>query len=143
MDCRRKRGCLPGHPQAQTLESSLNITFGCLGHPQAQALASPYSFIHHALTQNLKTSITQNSTKLREIHQYNKINHHFKYYCEVILNSYQHYIYCNPTSPWFIPPDTTHRIIKIREQCIENRICQNITVCSNLYIPYTSYISKI
>ena len=39
-------------------------------------------------------------------------------------------------------PDTTHRFIKIREQCIENRICQNRTVCSNLYIPYTSDISK-
>ena len=84
IDCRRKRGCLPGHPQAQTLESSLNITLGCLGRPQAQALASPYSFIHRALTQNLKTSITQNSTKLREIRQYNKINHHFKYWCELI-----------------------------------------------------------
>ena len=121
---------------------SLDNNLGCHGHPQAQALLTPYSFIHRDLTQNLKTSITQNSTKLREIRQYKKINHHFKYCCELILNSYQHYIYCNPTSPWFIPPDTTHRFIKIREQCIENRICQNRPVCSNLYIPYRSDISK-
>jgi len=42
---------------------SLNITLGCLGHPQSYALATPYSFIHHDITQNMKTSITQNLTK--------------------------------------------------------------------------------
>ena len=63
MVIRRKRGCLLGHLQAQLLVPLWIITWGAMGHPQDQALLTPYSFIHHKITQNLKTSITQNSTK--------------------------------------------------------------------------------
>ena len=124
MDCRRKRGCLSGHPQAQTLGSSLNITLWCLGHPQAQGLATPYSFIHQNLMQNLKTLAHKTQQKPREIRQYNKQIINFWYCCELILNSYLCNIYCIPTSLWFTPSDTTHRFIKISKQHIENRICQ-------------------
>ena len=103
---------------------SLNITLGCLGHPQAQALATPYSIVHQILTQNMKTSQHKTQQKTREIRQYKKINHHFWYCCELILYLYWCNIYCIPTFPWFIPPDTSHRFIKISKQHIENRICQ-------------------
>ena len=103
---------------------SLNITLGCLGHPKAQALATPYSIVHRIFTQNLKTSQHKTQQKTRKLHQYKKINYHFQYSCELILNLYWCNIYCIPTSLWFIPSDTTHRFIKISKQHIENRICQ-------------------
>ena len=103
---------------------SLNITLGCLGNPQAQALATPYSIIHRIFTQNLKTSQHKTQQKTRKLRQYKKINHHFWYCNELIINSYLCNIYCIPTYLWFIPSDTTHRFIKIRKQHIENRICQ-------------------
>ena len=104
---------------------SLNITLGFLGHPQAQALATPYSKIHQIFTQKLEnftTHKTQNKT--RKLCQYKKINQHFWYCCELILYLYWCNIYCIPTSPSFIPRDTTHRFIKVSKQHIENRICQ-------------------
>ena len=103
---------------------SLNITLGFLGHPQAQALATPYSFIHHDLTQNLKTSAHKTQQKLREIHQYNNQITNFKYCCKPIHILLLHNTYCVPTLPWLIPPDTIHIFIKTREQCSENKICQ-------------------
>ena len=63
MVVRRKRGCHSGHPQAQFLATSLNIIQGCLRHPQAQPFSYPHPFIHRKITQNLKTSIKQNSNK--------------------------------------------------------------------------------
>ena len=71
------------------------------------------------------TSYTQNITKnlVRFVSTIKQITT-FRYYCKLIPISYQHYIYYIPTSPWFIPPDTTHRFIKISEEHIENRICQ-------------------
>ena len=103
---------------------SLNITLGCLGHPQSQALATPYSMIHRIFTQNLKTSQQKTQQKTRKLRQYKKINHHFWYCCELIINSYWCNIYSIPTYLWFIPSDTTHRFIKLSKQHIENRICQ-------------------
>ena len=103
---------------------SLNITLGCLGHPQAQALTTPYSIVHQIFTQNLKTTQHKTQQKTREIRQYKKKNHHFWYCCELILYLYWCNIYCIPTFPWFIAPDTTHRYIKISKQHKENRICQ-------------------
>ena len=102
----------------------LNITLGCLGHPQAQALSTPYSIIHRNFTQNLKTSQHKTQQETHKLRQNKKINHHFWYCCELILNSYWCNIHCIPTSLWFIPSDTTHRFIKISKQHIENRICQ-------------------
>ena len=48
----------------------------------------------------------------------------FRYCCKLIPILYLCYIYCILTSSWFIPPDTTHRLIKISKQHNENRICQ-------------------
>ena len=102
----------------------LGFTLGCLGNPQAQALATPYSVVHRNFTQNLKTSQHKTQHKTRKLRQYKRIKPPLRYCCELILNSYWCNIYCIPTSLWFIPPDTTHRFIKISKQHIENRICQ-------------------
>ena len=61
---------------------------------------------------------------IQEWREYKTINHHFWYCFELIIYLYWCNIYCIPTSPWFIPPDTTHRFIKISKQHIENRMCQ-------------------
>ena len=122
---------------------SLNITLGCLGHHQAYALATPCSIVHRISTQNLKTSQHKTQQKTRKLRQYKKINHHFWYCCELITSSYWCNIYCIPTSLWFIPSDTTHTFIKISKQHIENRICQNRTVCSNLQVSNTYVTQKI
>ena len=61
MVVRRKRGCHSGASPSLVACYFLNIILGCLGHPQAQPFANPYSFIHRKITQNLKTSSTQNS----------------------------------------------------------------------------------
>ena len=96
----------------------LNITLGCLGNPQAQDLSTPYSIVHRIFTQNMKTSQHKTQQKTRKLRQYKKINHHFWYCCELILNSYWCNIYSIPTSLWFIPSEysqihqnkqTTHR----------------------------------
>ena len=99
MDCRRKRGCHLGHPQSQTLGSYLNITLACLGNPQAQGLATPYSFIHRDLTQNLKTLAHKTQQKSREIRQYNKQIINFRYYYQPIHTLFLHNTYCVLNSP--------------------------------------------
>ena len=86
--------------------------------------STPYSIVHQNFTQNLKTSQHKTQQKTRKLRQYKKINHHFWYCCELIINSYWCNIYCIPTSLWFIPSDTTHRFIKISKQHKENKICQ-------------------
>ena len=123
---------------------SLNITLGCLGHPQSQALSTSYSIVHRIFTQNLKTSQHKTQQKTRKLRQYKKIKPPLRYCNELIINSYWCNIYCTQTYLWFIPFDTTHRLIKISKQHIENRICKkNRTVCSNLYQTYTSGTPKI
>ena len=103
---------------------SLDNSLGCHGNPQAQALLTPCSFIHRNMTQNMKTSITQNSTKLREIRQYKKANHYHKYCCKPIHILVLHYIYCIPSFLWQKLFKGNHRIIKTSTQHKENRIIQ-------------------
>ena len=46
-------------------------------------------------------------------------------YCnELIIYLYWYQTYCIPTYLWFIPPDTSHRFIKISKQHTKNRTCQ-------------------
>ena len=59
---RRKRGCLPGHPQALAFWCP-QIILGCHGHPQAYALATPCSIIHQIFYPKLENFTTQNSTE--------------------------------------------------------------------------------
>ena len=122
---------------------SLNITLGFLGNPQAQALATPYSIVHRIFTQNLKTSQHKTQQKTRKLCYYKKIKPPLRYCNELILNSYWYNIYYILTYLWFIPFDTTHRFMKISKQHNGNRICQNRTVCCNLYQTYTSGTPKI
>ena len=121
---RRKMGCQPGHPQSYMLEYPCNIYLGCLGNPQAWALASLYSS-HIGNSSFFDTSSTQNFNKnfVRSVSIIKQITT-LRYCCKLIPISYYHYIYCIPTSPWFIPPDTTHRFMKISNQHIENGIFQ-------------------
>ena len=94
-----------------------------LGVPWASpSLGSCHSLFHSP--SNLYPKIENfNHTKLnknlREIRQYNKANHHSKYCCKPIHILLLHCIYCIPTFLWLIPPDTTHRFIKISEQRID------------------------
>ena len=103
---------------------SLNI-LGCHGHPQDQSLATLYSIVHQFFTQKLENFTTQNSTgNLMSSVSARKKNHHLRYCNELIIQLYWCNIFCIPTSPWFIPPDTTHRFIKISKQHTKNRISQ-------------------
>ena len=90
------------------------------------------NFTTQNLTENLMSSVSER-----------KQNTTSRYCNELIVYLYWCNIYCIPTSLWFIPSDTTHRFIKISKQHLENRICQNRTVCSNLYQTYTSGTPKI
>ena len=103
---------------------SLNFTLGCLVHPQVGSC--------HSLFQNpsnlypkLENFTTQNSTEnLMSSVSARKQTTTLRYCNELIIYSYWCNIYFIPTSPWFIPPDTTHRFIKISKQHVENIICQ-------------------
>ena len=99
-----------------------------LGVPwTSPSLGSCHSLFHSPsnLYPKLENFTTQNSNrKSRKLCYYKKINHHFWYCCELIIYLYWCNIYCIPTFPWFIPPDTAHKFIKISKQHIENRICQ-------------------
>ena len=101
------------------------------------------SFIHHKITQNLKTSITQNSTKLfvRSV-SVRKINHYYKCCIKPIYILFLYYIYCIPTFLWQKLIKENDKAIKISTQHKENRICQNRTVCRNLTISNTSVTQK-
>ena len=121
---RLKRGCLPGHPQAQALgilEYYLGVPWAspsfCSCHSLFHSPSNPYPKLENFTTQNF-------NRKSRELRQYKKINHHFWYCCELIIYLYLCNIYCIPTFLWFIPPDTSHRCIKISKQHAKNRICQ-------------------
>src|SRR3989337_1872806 len=57
-----------------------------------------------------------------KLENFTKQNSTFRYCCKLIPILYLHYIYCILTSPWLIPPDTTHISIKISEQHNENRM---------------------
>ena len=46
-------------------------------------------------------------------HVHQILTQNFWYCCELILYLYWCNIYCIPTFPWLIPPDTAHRFIKI------------------------------
>src|SRR3990170_1513399 len=99
-----------------------------LGVPSASpSLGSFHSLFRSPskLHPKLENFTTQNSTKklVRSVSMIKQIST-FRYCCELIPILYWCYIYCILTSPWFIPPDTTHRFIKISKQHIENRICQ-------------------
>ena len=76
-----------------------------------------FSFFEHFIHTKLNKNYVRSVSIIKQITT-------FRYCCKLIPISYYHYIYCIPTLPWFIPPDTTHRFIKISEQHIENRICR-------------------
>ena len=121
--------------------SFLGNSLGCRGIPKLR-LFYP-SFIHRKITQNLKTSITQNSTKPL----WDPLVKESKPLLWVLYqtNSYfiLYYIYCIPTFLWQKVIKQNHRAIKISTQHKENRICQNRTVCSNLTFANTSGTPKI
>ena len=91
------------------------------------SLDSCHSLFHSPLKLHpkLENFTTQNSNRklVRSVSETKQITT-FRYCCKLILILYWCYIYCIITSPWFIPPDTTHRFIKISKQHNENRICQ-------------------
>ena len=99
-----------------------------LGVPWASpSLGSCHSLFHSPsnLYPKLENFTTQNSTEnLVSSVSERKQNTTSRYCNELIINSYWFNIYCIPTQLWFIPPDTTHRFLKISKQHIENRICQ-------------------
>ena len=104
---------------------SLDFTLGCIGHHQAQALATPCSKIHQIFTQKLENFTTQNSTEnLMSSVSIRKQTTTLRYCNELIIYLYWCQTYCITTSLWFIPPDTSHRFIKISKQHTKNRICQ-------------------
>ena len=111
-------------PKLRCLSILEIFTWGALGIPKLQLL--PLSILLILIAhRSSNTSSTQNFNKnfVRSVSIIKQITT-FRYCFKLIPISYQNYIYCIPTSPWSIPPDTTHRFIKISEQHIENRICQ-------------------
>ena len=99
-----------------------------LGVPWASpSLGSCHSLFHNPsnLYPKLENFTTQNSTEnLMSSVSIGKQTTTLRYCNELIICLYWCYIYCIPTSLWFIPSDTTYRFIKISKQHIENRICQ-------------------
>ena len=98
-----------------------------LGVPwESPSLGSCQSLFHSPSNSypKLENFTTQNSTENLISSVSIRKKHHFWYCCELIIYLYWCNIYCIPTFPWFIPPDTTHRFIKISKQHIENRMCQ-------------------
>ena len=96
-----------------------------LGVPWASQSLGPCHSLFHSpsnLTQNLKTSITQNFKTLVISVSIIK-QHHFKYCCKLIHILFLHFIYCIITSPWLIPPIKSTVSSKLAKQCIKNRIC--------------------
>ena len=57
--CWRKRGCLPGHPQAYTLESPWIFTWGALGIPKLELLPL-FLLLTSRPSRSSNTSSTQN-----------------------------------------------------------------------------------
>ena len=108
--------------------------------------ASPSLGSCHSLFQNpsniypkLENFTTQNSTEnLMSSVSIRKQTTTSRYCNELILYLYLCKTYCIPTYIGFIPPDTTHRFIKISKQHTKNRI-----VCSNLICSNTSGTPKI
>ena len=106
--------------------------FGLLEYYLGVPWASPRLGFCHPLFHSpsnlypkLENFTTQNSTgNLISSVSERKKNHHIRYCNELILYLYWCNIYCIPTFPWFIPPDTSHRFIKISKQHAKNRICQ-------------------
>ena len=102
------------------LEYYLGVPWAC------PSLGSCHSLFHSPsnLYPKLENFTTKNSTGnlIRSVSERKK-KHHIRYCNELILYLCWCNIYSIPTFPWFIAPDTTHRIIKISKQHIENRIC--------------------
>ena len=101
--------CYIGMPWASPILGSYHSLF----HSPSNLYPKPENFTTQTWIENLMSSVStrKQTTTLR--------------YCnELIIYLYWCYIYCIPTSIWFIPSDTTHRFIKISKQHIENRICQ-------------------
>ena len=99
-----------------------------LGVPWASPSLGSYHSLFHSPS-NLYPKLenfnhTKLNTKLVSSVSIRKQTTTLRYCNELILYLYWCYIYCIPTSLWFIPSDTTHRFIKISKQHIENRICQ-------------------
>ena len=79
--------------------------------------SNPYPKLENFITQNLTENLMSSVSERKQ-------NTNSRYCIELILYLYWCNIYYIPTFPWFIPPDTTHRFIKISKQHIENKICQ-------------------
>ena len=122
-----------GIPKLRHLSIHGIFTWGALGIPKLELLPL-FILLILIVPRSSNTSSTQNFNKnfVRSVSIIKQITT-FRYCCKLIPISYQNYIYCIPTSPWFIPPDTTHRFIKISEQHIENRICQeqSVAICNS------------
>ena len=90
-----------------------------LGVPRASlslsSCLSSFSSYRDILDQTLHPHKTSTENSVRSVSIIKQITT-FRYCCKLIPIPYQNYIYCIPTSPWFIPPDTTHRFIKISKQ---------------------------
>ena len=132
-----------GHPQAQLL-SLFGQQLGMSGHPQAQDILTTHSFIHRKITQNLKTSITQNSTKAfvrsvsirKQITTISVVVNQFIFSSSIIYTVFQLF-YCKNSSKKTIEPSKqTHNAKKT--ESIKNR-----TICSNLELDHTYVTPKI
>ena len=113
-----------GIPKLRCLSIHEIFTWGALGIPNLELLPL-FILLLLIAPRSSNTSSTQNFNKnfVRSVSTIKQITT-FRYCFKLIPISYYNYIYCIPTSSWFIPPDTTHRFVKISDQHIENRICQ-------------------
>ena len=116
-------GCQPGHPKLRCLSILRIFTWGALGIPKLELLPLFILLILIA-PRSSNSSSTQNFNKnfVRSVSIIKQITT-FRYCFKLIPISYYNYIYCIPTSLWFIPSDTSHRCIKISKQHTKNRIC--------------------
>ena len=97
--------------------------FGVLGFYLGVPWASPSLGSCHSLFHNpsnlypkLENFTTQNLTEhLVSSVSERKQNTTSRYYNELIHDLYWCNVCCIPTSPWFIPTDTTHRFIKNKQ----------------------------
>ena len=103
-----------------------------LGVPWASPSLVSCHFLFNNLS-NLLQKTKQNKTKLKVENLVSSVSERkqkttSRYYNELILYLYWCYIYCIPTSLWFINYFTSHRFIKISKQHTKNRIYVKNTV---------------
>ena len=143
MVVRRKRGCHSGHPQAQLLASLWIIAWDAMGIPKLSLflLLIPSSIYDNPKLENFNhTKLEQN---LRDICQYKKANHYYKYCIKSIHILFLHYIYCIPT---FYGKKSSKKTIESSKQAHNAKKTESVknrTTCSNMDILNTSVTPKI